>query len=84
MNEFIITGISLTGIILYVIITLFIGFTYEDTNFIPNILIFFIIHTLFTIICLFFILGGIPYIIMGWLIIYFIMLLYAIYLHFKK
>jgi len=83
MNDFIIAGITVSVIVIYVVILLFIAFKINDkTNIDPLITVY--SHIPFTIICTLFVLGGIPYIITLWLIILGILLSYATYIEFKN
>ena len=79
MNEFIMAGLFLTVLVIYIGVMLFIAVIFERSIGIDATLII-APHVLFTIICALFAVGGVPYVIMTWLIIFGAMLGYALYI----
>ena len=82
MNEFIIAGLFMTALIIYIGVMLFVSITFERSTGIDATLIM-APHALFTVICTLFVIGGVPYIITGWLIVFGAMLGYALYIEFN-
>ena len=82
MNEFIMAGLFFTALIIYIGVVMFIASTFERSMGIESVLMA-TSHILFTMICALFAIGGVPYIITGWLIIFGAMLGYALYIEFN-
>ena len=82
MNDFIIAGIATSVIVLYIIALLYAALEIDDHDRFNGIVIIYG-HIIFTLICLLFVLGGVPYIITLWLISFGVILGYGLYLDFN-
>ena len=82
MNDFIIAGIATSVIVLYIIALLYAAFQMDDHDKFNGPIIIYG-HIIFTLICLLFVLGGVPYIITLWLISFGVILGYGLYLDFN-
>jgi len=82
MNDYVFAGIFMTAVIIYVAILLYIAFKIDDKHDIEPLLWIYG-HIIFTLICILFILGEVPYIITTWLVVFGGMLSYALYLDVK-
>jgi len=83
MNDFVLAGIAMTAIVIYMfsMIALYmkIGSTFEYDE-----VVWIYTDIIVTLICVLFVLGGVPYIIMGWLISRAVLVGVAVYAEFKK
>jgi len=79
MNEFVLAGIGIFGLVAYAMVSIYIAVRLEDVLD-QSALGLLMLHALLTIGSGLLIIGGVPYVIMIWLITYGALLAWAIYL----
>ena len=83
MNEYVIAGLGLLGLSIFSVTSLFALEPIAD-HFGDDLLTVFLIWALISGICLLFIIGGVPYVLLGWIIAYAALIVFGVYFKLKN